>query len=81
MLVPVPRRARPHLVNLLPLVLRRQGVGWGDLARRTLLPSRTVALLRARGANPPLATAERVAAALGVRVEDVWTVAPARRRR
>jgi hypothetical protein len=80
MLVLVPRRALAALVNLLPLVLRRQGVGWGP-ARRTLLPSLTVALLRARGANPPLATAERVASALGVRVEDLWTVAPARRRR
>jgi hypothetical protein len=47
---------------------------WGELARRTLLPPRLLARLRAPDANPRLAVAERVAAALGVRVEDLWAL-------
>jgi hypothetical protein len=66
-----PRRA-PTVENLLPGVLRRQGVSWGELARRTLLPARVLVRLRAPGANPRLAVAERVAAALGVPVERLF---------
>lgn len=46
---------------------------WGELRRRTLLPARMLSRLRAADANPRLEVAERVAAALGVRIEDVWT--------
>jgi hypothetical protein len=53
---------------------------WGDLARRTLLAGALVRRLRAAGANPRLAVAERVAAALGVPVEAVWALRQRRRR-
>jgi transcriptional regulator with XRE-family HTH domain len=45
---------------------------WGELARRTLLPASLLARLRAPDANPRLAVAERIAAALGVPVEALW---------
>jgi hypothetical protein len=67
-------RPAPAVRNRLPAVLRRRGVTWGELARRTLLPARLIGRLRHPGANPRLAVAERVAAALGVRVEDLWTL-------
>lgn len=47
---------------------------WGELARRTMLPARLLARLRAPEANPRLVVAERVATALGVRVEDLWAL-------
>ena len=68
----VPRRRDPVLTNRLPATLARQGVTWGELARRTLLPARLLVRLRAPGANPRLAVAQRVAAALGVPVERLW---------
>ena len=68
-------RPAPAVRNRLPAVLDRRGVTWSELARRTLLPARLVARLRQPGANPRLAVAERVAAALGVRVEDLWALA------
>ena len=71
---------RPRVVNRLPALLSARGLTWGDLARRTLLPARVLARLRAAGANPRLVVAERVAAALDVAVEDVWQLAGARRR-
>jgi hypothetical protein len=55
-------------------------MSWGELARRTLLPVRRVARLRASAANPRLAVAERVAAALGVPIERLWSLPPAPRR-
>jgi hypothetical protein len=58
--------------NLLPDLLAAREMTWAELRRRTLLPPGVVARLRRRDANPPLATAERVAAALGVAVEEVW---------
>ena len=64
-----------RVVNRLPAVLARRRISWGELARRSLLPVRLVARLRTRAANPPLATAERVAAALGLTVEDLWSLA------
>ena len=62
------------MVNHLALLLRRRGLTWGELARRTLLPARLLGRLRAPGANPRLAVAERVAAVLGVPVERLWTL-------
>jgi hypothetical protein len=64
---------KPRLRSRLPALLEAHGVSWGELGRRTLLSRRVLAPLRAPTANPPLAVAERVAAALGLRVEDVWT--------
>ena len=65
-----PRHAR--VTSRLPALLHRHGLTWGQLARRTLLPARLLARLRAPGANPRLAVAERVAAAMDLRVEDLW---------
>jgi hypothetical protein len=45
---------------------------FGELGRRTLLPPRLVARLRLPTANPRLAVAELVAAALDVAIEDLW---------
>jgi transcriptional regulator with XRE-family HTH domain len=70
----------PRVVNRLPALLAERGITWGDLARRTLLPGALLSRLRAGGANPRLAIAERVAAALGVPVEAVWTLTGGRRR-
>lgn len=66
---------RRAVVNHLPELLRRRGVSWGELGRRTLLPARLIARLRAPGVNPRLAIAERVAAALDVPVERLWRLA------
>jgi hypothetical protein len=74
MLGVVPRRP-PPVHNLLPDLLRAREVSWTELARRTLLPARLLRRLRGRSANPYLAVAERVAAALEVRVEDLWRLA------
>jgi hypothetical protein len=62
----------PAVVNRLPEILRRRGLTWGQLARRTLLPARVLARLRDAHANPRLAVAERVTIALGVPLERVW---------
>jgi hypothetical protein len=70
----------PRVVNRLPSLLERRAMTWGELARRTLLPAAMLGRLRAPGANPRLAVAERVAAALGVPVESVWSLAGRRRR-
>jgi hypothetical protein len=70
-----------RIVNRLPAVLARRAMSWGELTRRTLLPARLLARLRAPDANPRLAVAERVAAALGLPVEEIWTLAPGRERR
>ena len=74
------RLARTRVVNRLPALLDEHGLTWGELARRTLLPARLLGRLRAPTANPRLATAERVAAALSLRVEDVWQLAWRHRR-
>jgi transcriptional regulator with XRE-family HTH domain len=71
---------RPRVINRLPRTLRRQGLTWGELGRRTLLPAGHLLRLRAASANPRLAVAERVARALGVPVEAIWRLAPPRRR-
>ena len=60
----------------LDVLLAARGIPWSELGRRTLLPSRQVARLRVRGANPRLAVAERVAAALDVTVEEAWRLVP-----
>jgi transcriptional regulator with XRE-family HTH domain len=73
------RRPPPSVVNRLPDHLRRHGIPWGELARRTLLSPRLLGRLRARGANPRLAIAERIAAALGVPVETLWALERRRR--
>ncbi|HJQ84504.1 MAG TPA: helix-turn-helix domain-containing protein [Candidatus Binatia bacterium] len=68
-------RPAPRVVNRLPAHLDAHGMTWGELARRTLLPARLLARLRASDANPRLAVAERIATALGVPVETLWTLA------
>lgn len=75
----MPRRP-PAVENRLAALLRRRGVSQGELARRTLLSTRLLTRLRARHANPGLATAERVAAALAVPVEAIWSLASRGRR-
>src|SRR5207247_9291258 len=70
----VPRRPPPAVLSRLPALLRRRSISWGELARRTLLPPRLLARLQASAANPRLGVAYRVAAALGVSVEQIWTV-------
>lgn len=72
MVPPMPPRRAPAVTNHLPAMLRRQGVSWGELGRRTFLPGRVLVRLRVPGANPRLAVAERVAAALGVPVERLF---------
>jgi hypothetical protein len=74
------RRAAPAVVNHLPGLLRRRGITWGELGRRTLLPSRVLVRLRTQDANPRLAIAERLAAALGLPVERLWALRPPIRR-
>jgi hypothetical protein len=66
-------RMANRLANRLPALLASRGMTWGELRRRTLLPARMLARLRAADANPRLEVAERIASALGVRIEDVWS--------
>jgi hypothetical protein len=73
-MLPAMRRGAPRVVNHLPRALVAAGWTFGELARRTLLPARRLAHLREADANPPLAVAERVAAALDVPVEHLWTL-------
>jgi predicted transcriptional regulator len=80
MLAAMTGRRPPAVDNRLPDALRARAITWGELARRTLLPARLLARLRAPDANPRLAVAERVAAALGTPVEAVWTLRARRRR-
>jgi len=49
-------------------------IAWGELRRRTLLPHRRLAPLRRPDANPKLATAQRVADALGEPIERIWSL-------
>jgi len=73
-LASVPRRT-PRVTNRLPDVLAGRGLTWGEVGRRALVPARHLRALRAPHANPPLALAERVAAALGTTIEELWTLA------
>jgi len=75
-IVRVVHRPSHAVENRLGLLLAARGIPWSELGRRTLLPARQVARLRARDANPRLAVAERVAAALGVTVEEAWRLVP-----
>jgi transcriptional regulator with XRE-family HTH domain len=68
----MPSRARPAVTSSLPRLLRQRGITWTELGRRTLLSRGHLGRLHARDANPRLAVAERVAAALDVPVESVW---------
>lgn len=61
------------VTNRLPALLRQRGMTWGEFGRRTMLPRRLLVRLRAPHANPRLATAERVAAALDLSVEEIWS--------
>jgi hypothetical protein len=70
--------ARRAVVNRLPALLHHRGVSWGELGRRTLLPARLLARLRAPGVNPRLAVAERIAVALDVPVERLWRLSARR---
>jgi lambda repressor-like predicted transcriptional regulator len=69
-----------RVVNHLPALLARRGISWAELARRSLVAPSCLARLRASDANPRLALAERLVAALGVPVETVWTLRGRRRR-
>ena len=72
--------APPRAVhNRLSVVLARLEVPLGDLARRTLLPPRVLARLRSPHANPPLLVADRIARALDVRVETIFSLGLRRR--
>jgi predicted transcriptional regulator len=71
-------KERRAVVNHLPGLLRRRGVSWGELGRRTLLPARLIARLRAPAVNPRLVVAERIAAALDVPVERLWRLSARR---
>ena len=57
-------------------VVRQQDWGWATLARRTGLPLHVLHRLRQSDTNPPLAVAERVARALDVPIEALWTLRP-----
>jgi DNA-binding phage protein len=73
MVARMPRHRTPVVRNHLPALLRRRGMTWGEFGRRTLLPRRQLVRLRAPHANPRLAVAERVATALGVAIEEIWS--------
>ncbi|MFN8543954.1 MAG: hypothetical protein U0807_07105 [Candidatus Binatia bacterium] len=66
--------AEPLVRNRLPAVLAACGMGWGDLGRRARLAPGVVRRLQTTHANPRLAVAERVAAALDLPVEALWTL-------
>ncbi len=70
------RRPSHAVESRLDVLLSARGIPWTELGRRTLLPPRQVARLRVRGANPRLAVAERVAAALDVTIEEAWRLVP-----
>ena len=74
------RRPAVAIVNRLPVHLRRHGISWSELARRTLLPPELLCRLRGARANPPLAIAEQVAAALDVPIERLWRLTSSRAR-
>jgi len=63
-----------RVVNRMPTVLARRGIAAAELARRALVPARVLRRLRRPDANPRLALAERLAAALDVPVEALWTL-------
>lgn len=69
--MPTPRRVALH--SRLPQLLARLDWSWPELARRAGLSDRQVRRLRRPGANPFLAVGQRVAAALGVPLEEVWS--------
>jgi transcriptional regulator with XRE-family HTH domain len=66
------RRAAP-IRSALPDLLARHELSWSELARRAGLSDRQVRRLRRPGANPFLAVGQRVARALGVPLEEVWS--------
>ena len=55
-------------------VVRQQGWSWAALARRTGLPVAVLRRLRVADANPPLLVAERIARALDVSIETLWSL-------
>lgn len=65
---------RRTVVNELPALLAAHDVGWDELGRRTLLSRRTLDRLRGATANPRLRDAHRIADALGVAIEQIWTL-------
>jgi hypothetical protein len=73
-------RSHALLHNHLPRLLGERGITWGELARRTLVPAARLRRLGAAHANPRLGVAERVAAALDLPLEAVWTLGRRRRR-
>jgi transcriptional regulator with XRE-family HTH domain len=66
--------AQRRVHNRLPALLDDLGVPLGELSRRTLLPAHVLTRLRSRHANPSLRIAERVARALEVHVEAIFSL-------
>ena len=71
----MPHPSPPAVISRLPGLLRRRGITWTELGRRTRLTRAQLARLGDRHANPRLAVADRVAAALGMPVESIWRLA------
>ncbi len=70
--------AHRRVHNRLPALLDDLGVPLGELARRTMLPARVLIRLRSPRANPPLRVAERIARALEVHVEAIFSLSTRR---
>lgn len=68
----MPHASPPAVANRLPGLLRRRGITWTELGRRTRLSRSQLARLSDPRANPRLVVADRVAAALGLPVESIW---------
>ncbi len=68
------KRGGRGVVNRVPAVLASRGLRWDDLARRTLLCPHALRGLRRPGANPRIGVATRIASALDVQVERLWTL-------
>ena len=70
--------AHRRVHNRLPALLDDLGVPLGELARRTMLPARVLVRLRSPCANPPLRVAARIAHALEVQVEAIFSLSARR---
>jgi len=71
--------AQRRVHNRLPALLDDLGIPLGELARRTMLPARMLVRLRSPHANPSLRVAERIARALEVHVEAIFSLSARRR--
>ena len=70
--------AQRRVHNRLPALLDDIGVPLGELARRTMLPARVLVRLRSPHANPSLRVAERIARALEVHIEAIFSLSARR---